>query len=237
MKPNILDIKLGTVMHDEGATVEKLARMGKSARKTASLATGVRITGFQVHNFSNGTIINTPREYGKSLAIADLPQSLVNFFPIAPSASQPIPPEGSTWTTVPSITPTNGTGLPPATLSPILTALRRNISEIRDALALIEMRMVGASILVIYEADWARAEEGLRLLGQPAEDDGEEDEDSEDDESKAEKVGPPYIVKVIDFAHTRIKPGEGADEGVLKGVDTILGLLDGRIKEVNAAFN
>jgi len=87
---------------------------------------------------------------------------------------------------------------------------------------------------MIYEADWARAEEGLKLLDETADED--EDDDDDDDESQAKKAGPPYIVKVIDFAHTYIKPGEGPDEGILKGVDTILHLLNGRIKEVEAAL-
>ena len=48
VKPNILDIKLGTVLYDDGASAEKRARMEKTARETTSLATGVRLTGFQV---------------------------------------------------------------------------------------------------------------------------------------------------------------------------------------------
>ena len=48
VKPNILDIKLGTVLYDESASVEKRARMEKTARETTSLETGIRITGFQV---------------------------------------------------------------------------------------------------------------------------------------------------------------------------------------------
>ena len=47
-KPNILDIKLGTVLYDDGASAEKRARMEKTARETTSLETGVRLTGFQV---------------------------------------------------------------------------------------------------------------------------------------------------------------------------------------------
>ena len=69
--------------------------------------------------------------------------------------------------------------------------------------------------------------------------DGDEDEDEESkDEQEGEgkkKKGPPYLVKLIDFAHTRIVPGMGPDEGVLKGVDTVLSLLDGRIEQVKAA--
>lgn len=48
LKPNILDVKLGTVLHEEGASAEKQARMDKTARATTSHETGVRLTGFQV---------------------------------------------------------------------------------------------------------------------------------------------------------------------------------------------
>ena len=49
-KPNILDIKLGTVLYDDDASAEKRARMEKTARETTSLETGVRLTGFQVRH-------------------------------------------------------------------------------------------------------------------------------------------------------------------------------------------
>ena len=48
LKPNILDIKLGTVLYDEAAPPEKVARMIETARRTTSLETGIRLTGFQV---------------------------------------------------------------------------------------------------------------------------------------------------------------------------------------------
>ena len=47
-KPNILDVKLGTVLYDDSASAEKRERMEKTARETTSLETGVRLTGFQV---------------------------------------------------------------------------------------------------------------------------------------------------------------------------------------------
>jgi 1D-myo-inositol-tetrakisphosphate 5-kinase/inositol-polyphosphate multikinase len=47
-KPNILDIKLGTVLYDDAANEDKVQRMLKTARETTSLETGVRLTGFQV---------------------------------------------------------------------------------------------------------------------------------------------------------------------------------------------
>jgi len=48
LKPNILDVKLGTVLYDPGASPEKVERMKKAAADTTSLETGVRLTGFQV---------------------------------------------------------------------------------------------------------------------------------------------------------------------------------------------
>lgn len=48
LKPNILDIKLGTVLHAPDASPEKVERMKKVAADTTSLETGVRLTGFQV---------------------------------------------------------------------------------------------------------------------------------------------------------------------------------------------
>ena len=132
----------------------------------------------------------------------------------------------------------------------MLESLREDIAEIRAALAEVHLRMVGGSLLIIYEADWARAREGLKWLEEGADDEDEDDEDEdEDEEDKSEnesgkgenaekqRGGPPYLVKLIDFAHTKVVPGIGPDEGVLKGVDTVLSLLDGRIEQVKAAVS
>ncbi|KAL1947162.1 hypothetical protein VTO73DRAFT_14123 [Trametes versicolor] len=237
VKPNILDIKLGTVLYDDEATPEKRARMEKTARDTTSFETGVRLTGFQVYDLATGKAVNTPKSYGKSIKAADLPDGIARFFPIAPEAP---PSETNAPATVaiadPSDKPSLGTGLPADILEPILESLRDDIAEIRDALAEVHMRMVGGSLLVIYEADLERAREGLHWLEEGGdEEDEEEDEEEADENGSKPPVGPPYIVKLIDFAHTKIVPGAGPDEGVLKGVDTVLSLLQGRIEQVKAA--
>jgi hypothetical protein len=48
LKPNILDIKLGTILYGPDANEEKKARMIQRAKDTTSLETGIRLTGFQV---------------------------------------------------------------------------------------------------------------------------------------------------------------------------------------------
>ncbi|KXN91930.1 Inositol polyphosphate multikinase [Leucoagaricus sp. SymC.cos] len=183
-RPNIMDIKLGTVLYDDGASPEKVERMIKRARETTSLETGIRLTGFQVHDNVTGQAVITPKSYGKSIKVADLPEGIAKFFPVGKLVTE-------------SLTDCS-CGLPATLLRPILQGIRGDIQEIRDIFAELELRMVGGSLLIMYEGDWGKARE----------------------------------VKLIDFAHTKVVPGEGPDKGVLLGMDTVLKLLDGRLESL-----
>ncbi|THH03650.1 hypothetical protein EW145_g6115 [Phellinidium pouzarii] len=254
-KPNILDIKLGTILYDEDALPEKKARMIETAKNTTSLETGVRLTGFQVYDYSNGAHEVTPKSYGKSIKASELPEGIRRFFPLSSSsnidtASAPEP---------------VGIGLPRGLLLPIMRGIVADTLALRAALASTEVRAAAMSLLVVYEADWARAHAGLEEVNAapaPASELGaasvpvpmastsigndaaagdadlegsgyEEDvEDAEDEDEDEEEQHPPYVVKIIDFAHTRLVPGSGPDESVLKGLDTTISLFEGRIKEV-----
>jgi len=48
LKPNILDVELGTVLYDETALPGKVAHREKLARNKASFEMGIRLAGFQV---------------------------------------------------------------------------------------------------------------------------------------------------------------------------------------------
>lgn len=94
--------------------------------------------------------------------------------------------------------------------------------------------MVTGSILIIYEGDQARAAEGLKKL-----ETGGLDGDHQENEVKeecAQAISPPFLVKIVDFAHIQIVSGQGPDTGVLKGLDTILDLLDGRTVDVSTMY-
>jgi 1D-myo-inositol-tetrakisphosphate 5-kinase/inositol-polyphosphate multikinase len=199
----------------------------------------------QVYDNITSEPVHIPKSYGKSIKSSDLPNGIAMFFPVSS-----IPADVPAASTL--ATSTHDMGLPRHILLPILHAIREDISELRDALSEIHMRMVGGSILIVYEADWARAEEGVKAFEfekQRAEadegdepddedvddddgddDDDNDDDDDDDDETKRQTI--PYAVKLIDFAHTQIKPGQGSDTGVLLGLDTVLKLLDGRIEQV-----
>ena len=54
--------------------------------------------------------------------------------------------------------------------------------------------------------------------------DEEDDEDDDDDDEEEELTL--ATVKLIDFAHARFAPGEGPDENVLRGVRSLVGVLE-----------
>ena len=79
--------------------------------------------------------------------------------------------------------------------------------------------MVGGSFLIIYEGDLERVKRGIDLLEEGAEEDEDvEDVDAgmgeEEEGEESDGPGPPYLVKLVDFAHTEAVAGKGS--GVLE---------------------
>ena len=135
----------------------------------------------------------------------------------------------------PNLEKPEGQGLPPTLLSPILEGILEELRAIRDALAKTEMRMVGGSLLIVYESSWEKVKEALdRSQEEALEANVEDDVNGDDEDSDDDETSLPFAVKLIDFAHAKIVPGEGPDQGVLKGIDTTISLLEGRIKEVES---
>lgn len=226
VRPNVLDIKLGTVLYEAGASEEKRKRMEETARNTTSLETGVRLTGFQVWNAAKKEYEVTPKSYGKSIKPAQLAEGTAKFF--ANAEANP-----------------SGPGVRKDLLIPIVKGVLDELQEVREALASTEMRMVGGSVLVVWEGDEVALEaaldkkfdaqvDGDRInsdITSPASD-GASGGGVSSEQGVGRRVGPPYVVRLIDFAHTHATPGLGPDEGVLKGVDTAVSLLRGRLVEL-----
>ncbi|KAH8833211.1 inositol polyphosphate multikinase [Flagelloscypha sp. PMI_526] len=210
-KPNILDIKLGTEHYDHEASPQKRERRIKTAHETTSFESGLRLAEFQIYSNETGLPIQTPKSYGKSIKVPDLPNSIRKLFPT-------------------SSDPSVGSGLPPRVLLPILKHICAEIKEILTAFEKIEARVVGGSLLIIYEADLAQAEDGVNSFYSEC----TPSEIVADDEKK---YSPLCQVKMIDFAHTRLVPGQGEDKGVVKGFNSILSLIAGRIEELQKEFD
>ncbi|KAH6899193.1 inositol polyphosphate multikinase [Coprinopsis sp. MPI-PUGE-AT-0042] len=266
-KPNVLDCKLGRVLYDHEEPADKIQRRKETARSTTSWKSGFRLTGFQVYDNHAGLAVTTPKAYGMSIKVSDLLDGVARFFPVA------VPDDNEECSRM---------GLPAQTLLPILLGIRSEIVQIKAALKATSLRMVGGSLLIMYESDWNKAEVGIRRYLEKRggdikdegydefdaaeyekvrDDDGEEegeavlakdvhaqaevteldaddeeegtDEKNDEDDKEKEEPPIPFVVKLIDFANTRlVEPHLGYDQGVDRGLDTVLKLLTTRIKQV-----
>ncbi|WVR09266.1 hypothetical protein IAU60_006331 [Kwoniella sp. DSM 27419] len=263
--------ELGTVLYGPDATEAKRVKMDRQARETTTHETGLRLTGCQ--------------SFGKGISAGELPSGMVRFFPLPSDEVKAIPKAvseapSSAGSTAPALLPETRTAEPgsysshaigPRLLVQVLDMILSEIDRLHTLLQTLEIRFVGASVLVVYEGDAKRLAEALdrheakraiRALqaanpdtsGGPLRsafsDDGsgfsdegdsedEEDEDEDDvsldgtrEDAKMARRCPPVTVKLIDLAHTWLAEGEGPDLGVLKGLDTLKGLLEGRRREI-----
>ncbi|EJD47969.1 SAICAR synthase-like protein [Auricularia subglabra TFB-10046 SS5] len=229
VKPAILDVKLGTVLAEETASEEKKARMEKTARQTTSFETGVRLTGFQVYNHDKQEFENIPKSYGKSIKPADLPDGMAKFLPVATVSEDGV---------------ITGSGLPAPLLVRVIDGILSRLRGVERALQTLEYRMVGGSALIIYESNVAALEASFLTYSSEDDEEGyisdvESDSDAADEsEAKTEDKKPdpkPYVVKLIDFAHTHLTPGKGPDTGVLLGLETTIKLFEGRKAQLAAS--
>lgn len=98
--------------------------------------------------------------------------------------------------------------LPSLPVELVETVLRehlvKDLEEIHAIFSEVEVRMRGASLLLVYEGEPNRLGQ---VLGQ-----------------SGESVQGKAQVRLIDFGHATIVPGQGPDEGILLGLSTVLEL-------------
>ncbi|BGP32830.1 hypothetical protein JCM10296v2_004615 [Rhodotorula toruloides] len=244
LRPNVLDIKLGTQLFDEDASEEKKARMTKAAAASTSGETGIRLTGFQVWDAASQGYIPTAKPYGRSLKPAELSSGIARFFyPPLSSLSQAekdalndaLPssaPSTSATTSATTVatpatpaTPPTPAPLPLDLLLPVLRTLVRRLDELISLFSTLEVRMRGGSLLIVTEGDPSALEAAL-LRSMEDEDDSASVSTTDGDGNAKPHTRLAYEMRLIDFAHTRAAPGEGPDEGVLKGLRTVKMLLE-----------
>lgn len=227
----------------------------------------------------------------------ELPRAFAQFF------ACPSDPVTTTTTTSSDASDPNQAPPPPPppthahNLLRTLYALSSTVSLLHALLTRLEIRFIGASLLIIYQGDptglahaWDAVDrglasgDGLDAVEPASADDDEDGVPSDDDEEESTRGGgknrtrsffrgifhqfgaerndgsqgfglldgsppssphtsrpssptatnpaPPFTFRLIDFAHTRLADGQGPDEGVLKGLETVLGLVRGRIAQL-----
>lgn len=213
VRPNVMDIKLGRRTWDENTPPEKRQRLEKVCQNSTSASLGWRISGMKVWRGP------PPRASQSSSPPADSDDGYVthdkHFARTTTAAS--IREEGL----IPFLDPTGRDRQKAAELA---AAFAKSLARIRGVVAAAESRMIGASVLFVYEGDevaleraWAAEREGGSRAVVEGGHEGHGDED------EGEEVVRPKVadVRLIDFAHARWVPGEGADENVLFGLETL----------------
>lgn len=166
----------------------------------------------QVFDAGTGEYVTTPKSYGKSITSSQLPEAFAKFLPVLSPTLGP----SESGETAPAIGPTP-IGHPPALLAQVIDGIYADVAAIKAAMERLYLRMVGGSILVIYEGDT----DVLKL--------------ALSDEENGGFKPPAYRVKLIDFAHTKLKSEQdGVDKGVILGLETTLKYLKGRKEEIMA---
>jgi 1D-myo-inositol-tetrakisphosphate 5-kinase/inositol-polyphosphate multikinase len=224
-RPNVLDLKLGAQLWDDGAKPEKRARLDAVSAETTSGSLGFRIAGMRTWRGVPTPEIPTDlkeyaksedgywvynKMYGRKFSASDVEEGFTSY--VLPTGSEKSQRE----------------------LERAREVLAFSLGEVKDIIAAFEQkesRMYSASILIVYEGDvdeYAKTKQTLRSAAPDAEE-GDEIED----------LPQLAAVKMIDFAHATWREGEGADENALKGMRstaTILkNLLDKTEKELDAA--
>lgn len=213
-RPCVLDIKLGALLVDETVSEEKRNRMARVSAETTSGLLHFRVCGMKV--FSP----HPPR--------CPNPQ-------LCDSISEEPAPGGNYY----SFDKTFGRRLSPETVTAgidcffgqfpfrrrLYTRFHQRLQLLYNCLLDAEVRIKSGLLLFVYDADpsrWENLDEEEYLEADPllAEDEDEEDEDADDKE--IEVKGPLSRLRLIDFAHAKVTPGEGPDENIIVGIENLL---------------
>lgn len=124
-------------------------------------------------------------------------------------------PTGHEANAVAAIGPYHVASLPSDLVERMLRSrILQDLEEIHDIFTRLEVRMRGASLLLVYEGEPNRLRQSLA-------------DTSAGVHGKAQ-------VRLIDFGHATIVPGQGPDHGVLLGLRTVLALVHKQLQRLEA---
>ncbi|KAF1993156.1 SAICAR synthase-like protein [Amniculicola lignicola CBS 123094] len=221
-KPNVMDLKLGAQLWDEGAKAEKRARLDEVSAATTSGSLGFRIAGMRTWKGPSAPEIPGDltkylekveesgywvynKMYGRKFAADSVEEGFESF----------IHPQGKSEDEL-------------ARAREVLEFFTSDVKDIQKAFEGKESRMYSASILLVYEGDVDEYHKTKKLLTEAAE---KEKVEEEDDDAISPKLA---AVKMIDFAHATWAPGKGPDENAIRGMRSTASILENLLKKLDA---
>lgn len=237
-RPNIMDIKLGSVLYDEDATDEKKQRLQRVSDTTTSGSLAFRICGmkiergqcqldsdhFSVEHHNNINYISVNKMFGRTRTPENIKHAIELFFD-NPNLSQ-------------------------KRKEKLYERFWQRLQLFYNTLLDTEARFISSSLLFIYESDpqvWEELADEDDLIHDYEDDMMEEEESSLEKENlmssmqlKAdsdESDDDVYVEKnetnkklssltMIDFAHSRYTKGSGYDENVVQGVENLVNIFN-----------
>ncbi|KAJ2787082.1 hypothetical protein GGI15_001015 [Coemansia interrupta] len=187
--PCIMDVKLGVRLYDIDATPEKIAKMKAKAKERTVSQIGVMIGGISLP----GRPAYEHKWLYKLTTDTITPDALVPYFAVAEESV------GAEYRRF------------------VIDQFIAEIKEYREVVKKSETRMVGSSLLLVYDASTKKYATFLAGNKSPS----ASSTISEDGD------GALFDVRAIDFAHSHWVRGQGADEEYLFGLDNLIQLLSG----------
>lgn len=231
--PNILDVKLGIRLWADDAPMEKRRRFDAITSETTHCQLGFRIAGMRVYRgsddpsqLSHDGYMVYDKDYGRNIVNSENVVEEFRKFIFNQAA-----------------------GVDEDLGRAVCAAFARDLKRTEDVLTRHESRMYSSSLLFVMEGDGAALRQAIEDNNEMVNtiEDNDEIEDimvekqslppatrkgdsgialelEEDDESEEMELSPLpriYELRLIDFAHAKWAPGEGADENVLTGVRSL----------------
>ncbi|CDR99430.1 related to ARG82-dual-specificity inositol polyphosphate kinase required for regulation of phosphate-and nitrogen-responsive genes [Sporisorium scitamineum] len=215
-KPNVCDIKLGTQLWDEEASEEKRQRMDRAAANTTSGSHGIRLTGWQTYDSRTGAFHSVPKTFGKTIKPEHLEMGMRMLLACPEQGDAERAEAVLTGTSISE----NGcqhrlASLPDELIEKLLREhLIKELEELHAIFSELEVRLRGASLLLVYEGEPIQFGQTL-----------------DNASSNGRQPGHPQV-RLIDFGHATLAPGQGPDRGVLLGLSTTLGLARRTLRDL-----
>lgn len=220
-KPNILDVKLGARLWDDNAPPAKRAKLDKVAEETTSKPLGFRIAGMRTWQGETAAAADEcsstlsqdgyqlyDKAYGRQFSAETVRQGFEDYFLL----------ERDTVAKGP--------------VRKVINRFLEDLEALKFVLEREESRMYSASLLFVYEGNPdalrdAFSTEKEEETATNGVDSGETHEESEDEDE--EQRAAVQALKLIDFAHAEWTPGQGRDENLLHGLESVIKVLNGLV--------
>ncbi|OAA38818.1 pre-mRNA cleavage complex II protein Clp1 [Metarhizium rileyi] len=218
-RPNVLDVKLGRRLYADDAPLEKKRRLEQISLETTHHKYSFRIAGMRTFRGSEDASELDDEEY--KIYDKEYGRTTVNEHNVVHAL----------WRFV--FNPGAGIDIP--TAQTVCRCFAKALDALIKVLKNIEIRMYSASILFVFEGDGNTLQDALRRqqacadgrLSPPATKRIDSGIGLDDGDVKPEAEPQQVITaKLIDFAHAEHTPGQGPDENVINGLQSLKDMFE-----------